>query len=157
MPFGLNSAPAIFQNMATKLIQGLESFCIVYIDDILVHTKSTAEDHMTQVQKVLNRIRKHNLKLKLSKCAFLQTEIKYLGFIVNRLGIKPDPEKVKAIRDLQPPKNVRQVRGIIGITSWYRRFLPNFSEIASPLIELTKKYSRFKWDEKCQKAFEFLK
>ena len=157
MPFGLNSAPAIFQKMATKLIQGLEEYCIVYIDDILVHTKSTAEDHMIQVQKVLNRIRKHNLKLKLSKCAFLQTEIKYLGFILNRLGIKPDPEKVKAIRDLQPPKNVRQVRGIIGITSWYRRFLPNFSEIASPLIELTKKYARFKWDEKCQKAFEYLK
>ena len=151
MPFGLNNAPAIFQKMATRLIQGFENFCIVYVDDILIYTKSSAEDHLMHVQLVLDRIRKHNLKLKLSKCAFLQSEIKYLGFLVNRLGIKPDPEKVKAIKELQPPKTVKQVRSLIGVTSWYRRYLPNFSEIVDPLIALTKKYARFRWDKNVKK------
>ena len=157
LPFGLSIGPSVFQNMASRLLQGFESFSKVYMDDILIHTNSNIEDHLLHVQKVLDRIRKHNLRLKLSKCKFLQTELNYLGFIVSSEGIKPDTAKIDAIRSLQPPTSVKQVRSLVGMASWYRRFIPGFSKITEPLVALTKKYARFKWDSNCQKAFEFLK
>ena len=80
-----------------------------------------------------------------------------MGFTINGEGIKPDPEKVEAIREMAAPCNVRKVRGFIGTCSYYRRFIPNFSEIAQPLIGLTKKFARFKWTAQCQKAFDYLK
>ena len=87
---------------------------------------------------------------------FFSTETNYLGFIINEHGIKPDPKKVEAIRTLPAPTTVKQVRSFIGMSSYYRRFIPNFSTIAEPLIALTRKYARFHWDEQCQKAFDFL-
>ena len=95
--------------------------------------------------------------MKLKKCHFLQAETNYLGFVINQNGIKPDPKKVEAIQSISPPTTVREVRGFIGMCSYYRRFIPNFSGIAEPIISLTKKYAKFKWSDKCQTAFEFLK
>ena len=157
MPFGLNNAPNIFQRMVNELLLGCEKWSMAYIDDILIYTKSSIEDHMSHVQLILDRLRKHKLKLKLTKCQWLKTEIKYLGFIVNRYGVSPCEEKVRAIKSLRPPENVRQVRGLLGMTSYYRRFIPGFAKISEPLVELTKKYARFKWSQECQKAFTHLK
>ena len=128
MPFGISLAPSYFQAMANKLLLGLEHFAIAYIDDILIYTKGDLQDHLKHVQLVMDRLKKHFLRLKLSKCSFARNEIKYLGFIVNRFGIKPDEEKVKAIKSLKPPTNVRQVRSFLGMCSWYRRFVPNFAK-----------------------------
>ena len=157
MPFGLNNAPSIFQRVVNELLQGCEHFAMAYIDDILIHTTGSLEDHLHHVQEVINRLQRHRLKLKLSKCQWAKTEIKYLGFIVNRHGIKPCEEKVKAIRALRAPENVRQVRGVLGMASYYRRFIPNFAAISEPLISLTKKHARFKWTDECQGAFEEIK
>ena len=157
LPFGLNNSPSYFQMMANKLLSGMESFAIAYIDDILIFTKGDLPNHLEHVEKVLERIRKHYLKLKLSKCSFAQTKTKYLGFVIDQYGVRPDQEKVKAIRSLKPPTNVKQVRSFLGMASWYRRFIPNFAEITEKLVKLTKKYARFQWDGECQKAFDYLK
>ena len=97
------------------------------------------------------------MKLKLKKCSFLQLETQYLGFIINSNGISPDPKKVEAIRSLPTPTRVREVRSFIGMCSYYRRFIPNFSEIAEPVIALTRKFARFKWTDECQGSFDYLK
>lgn len=106
---------------------------MAYLDDILVFS-NTPEKHLGHLQQVFDRLRKHWLKLKLSKCQLLKEKTKYLGFIIDREGIKPDLEKVEVIR----AATVRQVRVFIGAIGYYRRFIPSFSRLAGPLIALTK-------------------
>ena len=98
-----------------------------------------------------------SLKLKLSKCQFLREETKYLGFVINKDGIKTDVDKVEVIKAIPAPKTVREIRGFIGAIGYYRRFIPAFSRLAGPLISLTKKYAQFRWTEDCQRASEALK
>lgn len=155
MPFGLANAPSIFQELMSEVLQGFD-FCFAYIDDILIHS-TTLEEHIEHLQKVFDRLRQHGLKLKLKKCSFVQKETNYLGFVINEKGIKPDLNKVEAIRKMQTPTMVKHVRSFIGMCSYYRRFLPNFSEIAAPLVALTKKHARFSWTTACQTAFDALK
>ena len=138
MPFGLANAPGVFQQLMSIVLGGLEGFSMAYIDDILVFSSSINE-HFQHLQAVFNRLRRHGLKIKLAKCQFLMAETKYLGFVINKQGIKPDDDKVKVIRSMPEPKTVRQVRGFIGAIGYYRRFIPAFSRIATPLIALTKK------------------
>ena len=104
----------------------------------------TLEDHLQHLDTIFDRLRKHDLKLKLKKCNFLESETNSLGFIIGKDGIKPDPKKVEAIRSLPIPTCVREVRSFIGMSSYYRRFIPNFSEIAEPIISLTKKHAHYK-------------
>lgn len=94
--------------------------------------------------------------MKLKKCQFLRKETNYLGFKITTDGIKPETEKVETIRSLPAPINVKEIRSFIGMISYYRRFIPNMSNIATPLIELTRKYAKFKWTDECQKAFDYL-
>ena len=156
MPFGLSQAPAIFTELMNVVLSGLEDFATSYLDDVLIWS-SSLEDHLSHVQQVLDRFRQHNLKLKLKKCSFLQTETVHLGFVISKDGVKPDLRKVEAIRNMPPPTCVREVRAFMGSIGYYRRFLPNFSEIAEPLIALTRKHAQFKWSTEAQKAFDFLK
>ena len=155
MPFGLSYAPAIFQELMAIVLQGLP-FATAYLDDILIFSE-TLEDHLSHLETVFDRLRQHGLKLKLKKCSFLQLETHYLGFIINVKGISPDPAKVEAIQSLPTPTCVREVRSFIGMCSYYRRFIPNFSEIAEPIIALTRKYARFTWSDQCQNGFDYLK
>ncbi|BFZ24011.1 hypothetical protein BsWGS_27050 [Bradybaena similaris] len=157
MPFGLKGRPATYMSLMDEVLKGLQKFAHAYIDDILIHTSGSIEDHLKHVQIVFNRLRQHNIKLKLSRCEFLKPEIKYLGFIVTRDGIRPDDDKVKAIRDLPIPRSVREVRGFIGMCGYYRQHIVNFSKAAEPLINLTKKYARFNWTPACDRAFQYLK
>ena len=156
MPFGLTNAPAVFSQLMGLVLEGLEDLTIAYLDDVLIFS-SSLEEHLAHIQVVFDRLKTHSLKLKLKKCSFLQKETKYLGFIINENGVKPDKAKVEAIKSLKAPTTVKEVRSFIGMTSFYRRFIPNFSKIAKPIIELTKKYAKFKWTEQCQKAFDYLK
>ena len=154
MPFGLCNAPSLFQELMSNVLEGLD-FCFAYIDDILIFS-TTIEEHLKHIQIIFERLRQHGLKLKLKKCNFIQKETNYLSFVIDENGIRPDKDKVEAIRRMQNPTCVKQFRSFIGMCSYYRRFLPNFSDIASPLIALTKKRAKFKWSYACQKAFDEL-
>ncbi|XP_067655940.1 uncharacterized protein [Haliotis asinina] len=156
MPFGLCNAPSIFMELMNKVLEGMGAFAIAYLDDILIFSQ-TQEEHLNHIKAVFKRLREHSLKLKLSKCTFTQRETKYLGFTINSNGIKPDGQKVRVIQAMGAPTTVKEVRSFIGMRSYYRRFIPNFSKIAEPIIKLTKKFARFQWSKDCQRAFDFLK
>ena len=156
MPFGLTNAPAIFQELMNRVLEGLTNFSVAYLDDILIYSE-TLTDHLRHIQSVFDRLREHNLRLKLKKCSFLKKGTNYLGFVINENGIQPEHNKVNVIRSLSPPTSVRDVRSFIGMCSYYRRFIPKFSQIAEPIIVLTGKYAKFKWGPECQIAFDKLK
>ena len=156
MSFGLCNAPSIFTELMSIVLQNLGHFAVAYLDDILVYSEDL-ESHLQHLQIVLDRLREHNLKLKLSKCSFLKERSDYLGFVISKDGILPDPKKVECIKDMKEPTNVREVRGFLGCCSYYRRFVNQFSHIAKPIIALTKKYVPFQWTEECQEAFDLLK
>ena len=156
MPFGLSNAPAVFQERMSVVLQGCYDFATAYLDDIMVFS-STLEEHLEQLSIIFGKLRQHHLKLKLKKCSFLQLETNYLGFVISEEGIKPDEKKIEAIKSLPVPTCVREVRSFIGMCSYYRRFIPNFSQIAEPIIALTRKYAHFKWSDTHQRAFEYLK
>ena len=153
LPFAVCNAPSIFSEMMGIVLEGLDKFAIAYLDDILIYSK-TLEEHIKHIQ-VFDRLRQHNLKLKLKNCNFLQTETTYLCFVINSKGIQPDPKKIEAIKSLQQPTTVKQVCSIIGACCYYRRFIPNFSEIAEPIIKLTGKYAKFHWTPQCKNLFNF--
>ena len=155
MPFGLSAATPVFMEFMNIVLERLEDFAMTYLDDTTVFSASP-EERLSQIRTIFDRLREHSLKMTLKKCIFSRNETKYLEFLMNGEGIKPEKEK-EAIRAMAEPCNVREVRRFIGMCSYYRRFVPNFSEIAQPLIDLTKKYVRFKWNHQCEKSFDYLK
>ena len=159
MPFGLCNAPATFQRLMQKTLTGLggdQPFCSVYIDDVIVFSK-TVEEHLDHLAQVFNRLRKIGLKLHPQKCSFTHPKVLYLGHIISSEGIAPNPDKVRAVREFQIPTNARAVREFLGIAGYYRRFVPNFAKVAGPLHALTRQQVPFVWTPKCQEAFEKLK
>ena len=156
MPFGLMNAPGLFTQLILQVLEGFESFTTGYIDDILCFSE-TLDEHFQHLEMIFQRLRDHNLKLKPKKCSFLQSETSYLGFRVTRQGIKPEEDKVEAIRNLQHPSSKKEIRSFIGSCSYYRKFLPNFSGVAKPLIDLTRKSTHFRWEDEHQVAFDSLK
>src|ERR1043165_5449033 len=158
MPFGLMNAPPTFQRMMNKLFrEWLYEFVMVYIDDIIIYSK-TFEEHMVHVEKVLQKLKEANLMLKLKKCKWCEQNIEFLGHIVGRDGLKPDPAKIEKIKNIREPRDITGIRSFLGLCSYYRKFIKGFSKIAKPLNELLKKENRdFKWTEKQQKAFDMLK
>jgi Reverse transcriptase (RNA-dependent DNA polymerase). len=157
MPFGLHSAPATFQRLLDRIISPeLEPHAFAYLDDIIV-LGETFEDHLENLKEVFRRLRMANLKLNPDKCQFCRKSLKYLGHMVTAEGIRTDPEKVEAIQKFPTPKNVREVRRFLGTASWYRRFVPSFSEVVAPLTRLLKKNYRWKWTAEQEKAFHSFK
>lgn len=157
MPFGLTSAPATFQRTLDRVIGAeMEPHAFAYLDDIVV-LGGSLEEHMANLKEVFRRLREARLKINHEKSKFFQKEIKYLGHVVNESGIHTDPDKIAAIRELTPPTNVRELRRCLGIASWYRRFVPDFSKISQPLTSLLKKGKHFRWNQEQQEAFELLK
>ena len=156
MPFGLCNAPSTFQRLMQRILQGLGSFCSVYIDDILVFSESM-EDHLIHLSQVFDRIESFGLKLHPNKCSLGNAEVLFLGHVVSAEGIHPDPGKIKAVEEFPIPTNVRSLRSFLGLASYYRRFVPNFSKIAGPLHMLTRLNVPFVWTSSCQQAFERLK
>ena len=157
MPFGLVNAPATFQRLMQVVLADLISEgCLVYIDDLMVIGK-TWEEHHANLRKVMDRLRKAGLKLKPVKCKFAQIVVEYLGHIVSAKGIHADPKKLQAVKDFPRPEHVKALRSFLGLASYYRRFIPAFAKVATPLHALTKKDVEFVWDPLCQEAFEELK
>jgi hypothetical protein len=137
---GLTNAPATFQAYINKALQGLvDDFCIVYLDDILVFSK-TKEEHDQHLQQICQRLREAELYAKPSKCQFYQQEIEFLGFIISTQGIHMDPERIRTIREWEshPPKTYRDLQVLLGFCNFYRRFIKSYSTIARPLTSLLK-------------------
>ena len=148
MPFGLKGAPATFQrSMSTVLfgMQGLKS--LVYLDDIIVFGE-TLQVHNDKLRDVFARLRVHKLKLQPDKCEFLRKEVTYLGHRLTTKGLLPDFDKVHAMKEFPTPTNTCQLKGFLGLSGYYRRFIPNFSKIAKPLTELLRKNTPFVWNRR---------
>jgi hypothetical protein len=157
MSFGLTNAPAFFMHLMNKVFMDyLDTFVVIFIDDILIYSKSEAE-HEKHLRLVLQRLREHKLYAKLSKCEFWIDEVPFLGHVISKGGIAVDPGKVKDVLDLVVPQTVKEVRSFLGLAGYYRRFIENFSKIAKPLTSLLEKGVDFSWTDERQKAFEELK
>jgi len=130
--------------------------CLVYLDDIIVYSK-TVEEHLKRLRKLFDRLRIANLKLKPSKCHLLRAEVKFLGHVVSEKGVSTDSSKIEAVKHWPVPEDVHEVRSFLGLTSYYRRFVPTFVEIAAPLHALTMKNKKFEWTTQYDHAFIKLK
>ena len=157
MPFGLTNAPAAFMDLMNRVFKDyLDKFVIVFIDDILVYSKSK-EEHEQHLRAVLQRLREKQLYAKFKKCEFWLETISFLGHVVSKRGIEVDPSKVAAVQNWKTPTNVGEIRSFLGLAGYYRKFVEGFSKIASPLTELTRKDVKFIWSEACEKSFQELK
>jgi hypothetical protein len=156
MPFGLTNAPSYFMNMMNKVfMEFLDKFFVVFIDDILIYSKSN-EEHEKHLRLIMEKLREHKLYAKFSICEFWLSEVAFLGHIVSKEGIAVDPSKVTAVTEWEPPKNVGEIRSFIGLAGYYRRFIKNFSKIATPMTELLKKEKKFKWTDEYEVSFQEL-
>ena len=159
MPFGLKTAGAIFSRMMRKVLLPLKDPDMDnFIDDIIIGSE-TPEEHVESVSALLDRMDEVNLAARPSKCEIGFEKIEYLGHVVGQGELRPLEKKVDKIRDLEQPKTKKQVRAFLGLAGYYRRFVPNFSKIAKPLTDATKKFepNDIRWDEPKQQAFNTLK
>jgi len=147
MPFGLCNAPSAFQRLMDRVLCGLNpeggsKFFAVYLDDVLIFSL-TLEEHLLYSQLVLDRIIQAGFKLKLMKCHFVRQEVKYLGHTITPTGLKPNDDQVIAVKKYPTPTNVKEVQQFLGLTSYYCRFIKQFSKITHPLHALTCKGTKF--------------
>uniref|UniRef100_A0A669CQG4 Gypsy retrotransposon integrase-like protein 1 n=1 Tax=Oreochromis niloticus TaxID=8128 RepID=A0A669CQG4_ORENI len=157
MPFGLTNAPAVFQALVNDVLRDfINWFVFVYLDDILIFSSSQAE-HETQVRLVLQRLLENRLFVKSEKCEFHVATVAFLGYIIERGDLRPDPVKVKAVVNWPEPPNRRQLQRFLGFANFYRRFIRDFSRIALPLTQLTSPKLAFQWSDAAQSAFQELK
>ncbi|KAJ3684443.1 hypothetical protein LUZ61_013607 [Rhynchospora tenuis] len=157
MPFGLTNAPAAFMDLMNRVFREyLDAFVVVFIDDILIYSRSV-EEHAKHLRTVLNRLRDRKLYGKFSKCEFWLEKVAFLGHVISGEGVAVDPSKVQAVTEWSQPKSVREVRSFLGLAGYYRRFVAGFSQIAKPLTELLHKDVKFVWDERQEKSFQELK
>jgi ribonuclease HI len=157
MPFGLKNAGATYQRMITKMFSSqLGKTVEVYIDDMVVKSVR-AEDHLEDLRAVFNTLRRHRLKLNASKCAFGVGSGKFLGFMVTQRGIEANPDQISAILELRPPRTVREVQRLTGMTAALNRFISRAAEKCRPFFDLIKKGKNFHWGEQSDQAFERLK
>ena len=157
MPFGLTNAPATFQRLINNVLRpALKKYALVYLDDVIIFSKSI-EEHIQHIEAVFELLRKVGLKIKLSKCTFLQREVEYLGHIVTEKGIGPDPKKLLSIKNYPTPKNSDELRSFLGLAGYYRKFVRNYADKAHSLTQLTKKDSDWNWGPEQDKAFNLLK
>jgi len=154
MPYGLTGAPATFQRLLDRLIgPEMEPFAFAYLDDIVIVTP-TFEEHMAWLRKVLDKITGAGLTVNLDKCEFCRSQVRYLGFIVQGEGLTVDPEKTRPILEYPAPRNLKQLRRFLGMSSWYRRFIPQFATLSEPLTRLLKKGKRWGWGDDQVRAFD---
>ncbi|XP_052734099.1 uncharacterized protein LOC128196647 [Vigna angularis] len=157
MPFGVTNAPAVFMDYMNRIFRPyLDKFMVVFIDDILIYSK-TKDEHEEHLRAVLTVLREKELYAKLSKCEFGMKEVQFLGHIVSAEGISVDPAKVRAVIDWASPRSVTEVRSFVGLAGYYRRFIEGFSKIVAPLTQLTRKDQPFAWTDLCEERFQELK
>ena len=155
--FGLTNAPATFMTLMNDIFhEYLDEFVVVYLDDILIYSK-TKEDHLKHLRKVLSKLREHRLYAKLKKCELFKNKVEYLGHYISGEGIAVDERKVEVIKKWPNPTNLTELRSFLGLASYYRKFVKNFSAIASSLTTLLRKDIPYEWKPDQQEAFDKLK
>ena len=158
LPFGLCSAPSTFQRCMEMIFLGVQwEMLLIYLDDLIVFSGPDYDEHFQRLQSVMQKLIQAGLKLKPSKCQLLQQEVLFLGHVVGQAGIRPNPALIEKVRDWPVPRNIRQLQAFLGLCNYYRRFVYKFSDIASPLNQLTRKDETFQWGERANRAFEGLK
>ena len=134
----------------------LDQFVIVFIDDILIYSR-TPEEHEHHLTIMLQNLRENNLYAKIRICAFWMKEVKFLGHVVSKQGVAVDPAKIEVVMKWEPPKNVMEVCSFLGLVGYYRRFVEGFSKLAMPMTHMTKKREKFLWTLECELVFHTLK
>ena len=157
MPMGLTNAPATFQRVMELVLKGLPwHICMVYLDDILVYSRSF-EDHIAALDEVFTRIEVAGLRLNARKCHLARDHVVFLGHVISAEGLRPDPRNTDKVKNWPMPRSATEVRAFLGLCSYYRRFVRDFAQLAAPLSHLTGKDIPFQWTADCQGAFEFLR
>lgn len=157
MAFGLKNAPATFQRMIDNFRNSLKNILVLsYLDDIIILSE-TFDEHVENLGAVFRKLREFKLCANREKCNFACNRIKYLGHYITSKGLEVDPDKTAAIQKMPAPKTVKQIQSFLQTCSWYRRFIPNFSEVARPLSNLTKKKVSWEWGKEQERSFETLK
>ena len=158
VPFGLAQALAYFQQLISMVLQDCRDFAMAYLDDIIIFSQ-TLEEHLKHIEIIFQKLKVAGLKLKESKCDFFKSEIHYLGHLISDKGIQPLPEKLDTIsrKYASSQKTPKEIKQFLGLTGYYRKFIPRFSEISRPLAKLTAKDTQFEWTPQCQFSFEMLK
>src|SRR5664279_2859784 len=157
MPFGLCNAGATFQRLMDVVMSGLTyEVCLTYLDDVIVFA-SSLEEHSARLRLVFDRLQSAGLKLKPSKCSLLQRTVEFLGHVVSEGRVGVNPAKVRDVVEWPTPTSLKEVRGFVGLCSYYRRFVKGFGEIAAPLNALSEKNKVFCWTAECDAAFQTLK
>jgi hypothetical protein len=157
MPFGLKTAPNIFQRFMNRVLGDARGrYADAYLDDIIINSKSWQE-HLDHISNVLSKLRKARVTANIEKYEFGKTKMQYLGFVITPEGISTDPEKIVAVRDFPIPNNPKKVKSFVSLCSWYRHFIPNVSQIAEPLNLLLRSENEFIWGKSQVKSFEELK
>ncbi len=157
LPQGFAQSPSVFSSVLAEVLAEIQYvYALVYADDILVFSRDV-KTHIQHLDSLFTKLKNAKLKVRADKCQFMRTEVKFLGHLVNKDGLKPSPTKTAAVTTFPEPTNKSQLRSFIGLCQYYRRFVRNFAKIASPLTALLAKDADFKWNEECQKAFDLLK
>ena len=155
MPFGIASAPALFQKTMDSVLQGIKHV-VCYIDDILV-TGSNESEHLRNLEQVFDRLKEHGIRLRKDTCVFLSHSVDFLGHRIDAEGIHPLPSKVEAMVKAPAPRNITELKSFLGMVNYYAKFFPNVSTHLFPLYALLKKEHGWKWDKECQHAFVLIK
>ena len=158
-PFGLSGGPSTFQRRINDVLrEWLDVCCSAYLDDVVIYSNGTRAEHRELVRKIVKTLGDAGLQLDFEKSEFEAASIKYLGFIIEAgIGIKVDPEKVRALREWEPPTTVRGVRAFLGFANFYRTFVNQYSKLAAPLNNLTRKDTKFVWRQEHQESFDALR
>jgi hypothetical protein len=156
MPFKLTNAPSTFMRVMTQVLKlFLGKFAVVYLDDILIFSRSVQE-HLSHVEQVLKVLRAEHLYINKDKCSFMRKSAKFLGFIISNQGVEANPAKVQAVQQWPTPQNISEVRSFHGLATFYRRFIRNFSAIMAPITKCLKE-KKFAWSTAAAKAFTEIK
>ncbi|VDH94860.1 Hypothetical predicted protein [Mytilus galloprovincialis] len=154
---GLKTAPNTFQMLMDKVLHGLKfKSCLCYLDDVLIFS-DTFEKHLSDLKEVFQRFRPARLKLEPKRCSFAASSCVFLGHLISKDEIRPPHDRVKAISDYPRPKNIKELRRLLGLFNWFRKFIPNYSALVFPLTRLLKKEQIFTWRSEQETAFNDLK
>ena len=155
VPFGLAQASVYFQLLMNQVLEGL-TFAMTYLDNIIIFSNSE-EEHLLHLEEVFHGLRKAGLKMKCSKCDFFKSQIHYLGHLIFEDGIHSLPDKLNNIKNMLVLKYTKEIKQFLGVTGYYRKFVPRFADISRPLTRLTKNKTVFNRTPECQKSFDLLK